>query len=384
MPRIGQTLYSPPMKGLNRYILRQLAVPMLFITLALTGVVWLTQSLRFVDMIVNRGLSAAEFLYITFLLMPGILVLILPISLFCAILYAYHRLAYDSELVVMRAAGLSQRSLANPALVLAGVVAVCLYVLTLYLMPLGFRTFKDRQFTIRSNYASVLIQEGVFNELMRGITVYVRSRGASGELLGILVHDNRVVAKPVTVMAERGFLIDSPEGPRFVMENGNRQEVGQENRQLSLLYFDEYTLELGLITKDAEERWREPGERYLDELFSPGTSLDDQNNATRMIAEAHKRLTTPLHALILALIAVAGLLSGELDRRGDWRRIAGASMAALIFEITAFALVPLVGKSPALAPAIYLNLIAMGGAAFWWLSSSPKSRRGISRRQGTA
>ena len=372
------------MKGMNRYILRQLAVPMVFITLALTGVVWLTQSLRFVDMIVNRGLSAAEFLYITFLLMPGILVLSLPISLFCAILYAYHRLSYDSELVVMRAAGLSQRSLANPALVLAGLVAVCLYILTLYLMPLGFRTFKDRQFTIRSNYASVLIQEGVFNQLMRGITVYVRSRGASGELLGILVHDNRVPAKPVSVMAERGFLIDSAEGPRFVMENGNRQEVGQENRQLSLLYFDEYTLELGLITKDAEERWREPGERYLGELFSPGTSLDDKNNAERMIAEAHKRLTTPLHALILALIAVAGLLSGELDRRGDWRRIAGASMIALAFEIIAFALVPLVGRSPALAPAMYLNLIAVGGMAFWWLSSSPKFRQSASRHHGAA
>src|SRR5262249_10085313 len=46
------------MKSLTRYILQQCLNVMLFVTAVLTATVWLAQSLRLVDLIVNRGLSA--------------------------------------------------------------------------------------------------------------------------------------------------------------------------------------------------------------------------------------------------------------------------------------------------------------------------------------
>ncbi len=365
------------MSRVTRYILRQLFAPTLFITGALVGVVWLTQSLRFVDLIVNRGLSAGRFFYLTMLLLPGFLSLILPIALFCAVLFTYHRLSFDSEIVVLRAAGLSHRQLARPALALALVATILTYGLTLYLTPLGFRTFKDQQFTIRSSYASVLLQEGVFNTLVDGVTVYVRERKSGGELRGILVHDNRQPSMPVTVMAERGILTSTPEGPRFVMVNGNRQAVARDPDQLSLLYFDRYALDLGLIAEASGEHWREPGERYLPELLNPGSGLDDVNNAKRMLAEAHKRLVSPLYCLAFTLIALAGILSGEFDRRGEWRRILAGAAAAVAFQVVALGLMPLVGKTPALAPLMYLNIVIAIIGASWVLSG--RGRPGTNR-----
>jgi lipopolysaccharide export system permease protein len=259
--------------------------------------------------------------------------------------------------------------------VLAVITAIATYALTLYLTPLGFRTFKDRQFTVRSSFASVLIQEGVFNELMQGITVYIRDRGSNGELLGILVHDNRNAKEPVTIMAELGLLVDTSEGPRFIMENGNRQMVGQDTRQLSLLYFDKYALDLGLIAASPENRWREAGERYLGELWNPGPGHDNEKNADRFLAEVHKRLTVPLHAIVFALIAAAGLLSGDFNRRGEARRIAMVSVLALTFEITSLALVPLISQTPTMAPLMYLNVAFACGLAIWWLGRQRFRRR---------
>ena len=69
------------MKRIDRYIFRQLLGATLFVAVTLTGVVWLTQSLRFVEMIVNRGLSAPLFLYFTMLLLPSFLGVILPVAL---------------------------------------------------------------------------------------------------------------------------------------------------------------------------------------------------------------------------------------------------------------------------------------------------------------
>ena len=80
------------MRGITKYILRQLVGAMLFVTLALTGVVWLSNSLRFVDLMVNRGLTIGTFFHFTLLLLPTFLWVILPFSLFCAVIYTYHRL----------------------------------------------------------------------------------------------------------------------------------------------------------------------------------------------------------------------------------------------------------------------------------------------------
>ncbi len=355
------------MNSLARYIFRQLAGPLFVVTLTLTGVVWLTQSLRFLDLIINRGLSTSGFLYLTLLLLPGFLTLILPIAAFCAALFVFYRLDNDSELVVMRAAGLSQGRLVAPAMWMGGVLTLVLFGLTLYVQPLGFRAFKEMQFEVRHNFAPVLVQEGVFNNFGSDVTVYVRQRLANGELQGLLIHDSREAARPVTMMAERGKLVMTDEGPRFVMVNGNRQEVDREGGQVSLLYFDQYTLDLGAITAAPGIRWREAGERYLPELFSPGTGPDDVRNFDKLRAEGHRRLVTPFYALALTLIALAGVISGEFKRRGRWPRLVAAGAGAIGFEFVALALGPAVTALPALAPLFYIHVIVTCAIAAWFI-----------------
>ena len=353
------------MGRVTRYILGQMMAPLAFVTLSLTALVWLTQSLQFVDMIINRGLSASRFLYLTILLTPGFLALILPIALFCAILYTYHRLTYDSEIMVMRGAGLSQRALAAPALVVAFVVVAISYFLSLYLIPLGFSTFKDLQFVVRNTQASVLLQAGEFNTLTTGVTAYVREREADGELRGILVHDSRVPDRPVTVMAERGVLLAGETGPRFVLFEGNRQEIGRDREELSLLYFERYALDLGVFDETLGARWREPGERYLPSLFFPSNSPDDLAYGNELRAEGHNRIVSPLYGLVLAVIAVGAVLSGEVNRRGAWVRIAVAGTAVVVFEAAGMGLVSLLAERPALTPILYLNVAAALAVGLW-------------------
>ena len=289
---------------LDRYLFRQLLGPFSFFTLALTAIVWLSQSLRFVDWIFNKGLSAGLFVYLATLILPGILAIVLPISLFAAILYAYHRLSAESEIVVMSAVGLGPRTLVRPALLLAVLVVIASYGLTLYLMPTGQRTFRILKMELRADLSHLLLREGAFNTVGSGLTVYVRERKSSGELLGILVHDSRNEARPITMMAERGILLSTESGPRLVLVKGNRQEVSQRTQQLSMLHFDRYTLDLGQFVKVRERLWLDAKERYVDELFSPGDSPADRRNASRFRAAGHDRVTSPLFALTLALIAL--------------------------------------------------------------------------------
>jgi lipopolysaccharide export system permease protein len=344
------------MQKVSGYILRRSTVAFLFVTLSLVCAIWLMQSLRLIDLIVNRGLPFSMFFYMSMLMLPTFLALILPVSLFTAVLFAYNRLTMDSELLVMRAAGISQTGLSKSAFLLAGIVTVIIYSLTLYLLPLSFREFKDRQVTIRNDFSTVLLQEGVFTELAMGITVFVRERGAEGELLGVLVHDGRNPEKPVTMMAENGALVRTDEGPQVIMVNGNRQEVSKDSGALSLLYFDRYVLDVHSVDKTLDKRWREPRERFLDELFFPDmTDGNNRFNAAKLRAEGHQRLTLPIYALTFTVIALAALLSGDYARRGLGKRITTAILLIVAIQGAALGFTNLAARFPWLVPLIYLN-----------------------------
>lgn len=362
------------MPSITRYVLGQLVTATVFVTLALTFAVWLTQSLRLIDYMVNRGLSASTFLTFIGLLLPSFLGVVLPISCFVAVLFVYHKLAMDSEMVVMRAAGLSQMQLARPALLLGVIVTLAVYSISLYFLPSSFRNFKDLQHAFRSDFSAILLQEGVFTAVTDEITVYVRERSPDGELRGILVHDNRNREKPVTMMAERGALVPSEAGPRVVMENGNRQEIRPGTGRFSLLYFDRYTVELTNFANAPQARWREPKERFLHELFSPGDGVQDLRNRQVLLAEGHYRIVSPLYTLVFVVIGMAGLLAGEFNRRGQALRILIAIACVAALEGASLALHDLSGRTFAAIPVMYATVFLSIGLGLYVLLRKPQRR----------
>ena len=364
----------PTVRRLQQYILRQLAGPFVFFLMSLTGVIWLTQSLRFVDLIINKGLSASYFAQLTLLILPSVLTIVLPIALFATVLYVYQNLDGDSEIVVMRATGLGNLALARPALILAVAATLLSYLLSLYMMPSGQRAFKDMKTSLRTNLSYVLLQEGTFNTIGDGLTVYIRARHSGGEMLGILVHDSRERQRPVTMIAEKGAIVRTPTGPRFILVNGNRQQIDHAAGQLSLLQFDRYAFDLSQFMQHDDDRWLEPGERYLHELFWPENNPDNLANAARMRAEGHDRLASPLYSLAFTLIALAAVLAGEFNRRGRHWRIVVAVFAIALMRSAGMGLVGLSAKFPALIPLLYLNIVlvitvclyALVQGQIWW------------------
>src|SRR5205085_4453213 len=240
------------MNRLNRYILWQCLSMMVFVTAALSAAVWLAQSLRLIDLIVNRGLSIELFLFLALLILPRFLAIVLPIGAFIAVLFVFNRLTSESELVVMRSAGLGPLALARPVFMLAGIAFLVLMSLSAYFLPASNREFKDLQFEIRNRFVSALLQEGAFTTISDKLTIYIGGRNERGEVIGLLVNDDRDPQQPVTILAERGAFADIRQGSRIIMVNGSRQRYDRTTGKLSVLTFERYTLDLDTL-RDAPE-----------------------------------------------------------------------------------------------------------------------------------
>lgn len=358
------------LKRQTYYMLRLLVWPTLFISVSLTSIVWLTQALRFIDFTINRGLSMLDFLYLTSLLVPSLLLIILPVALFISVVFVYNKLSSESELAVLSAAGFSPLQLARPAIILGVLVMLACYGLSLHLMPATKRQFKDMQTFLRDNYTSVLLQEEVFNNPVDGLTVFVRQRDDTGILHGVLVHDNRLADKPVTMLAKEARLIQTPSGPRFLLMGGMRQEMA--DGRVSWLDFDSYNLDISLYTQTPATRQRGEEEMFVSELLNP--PVDDPALRWVYRVELHQRLSWPLYALGLALLGVTPLLLAEFNRRSNWKQLALLGAAATGLVIGAIGLSNTLVKMPLLTPAAYGLALCVIVACLTWLALPHRHR----------
>lgn len=353
----------------SKYIAKQLVHATVLIAISLTSIVWLLQALRYIDFIVNQGVSVALFVKLTLLLVPMLLLVILPPAFFCAIIFIYNKLKIDSELVVMQSMGLSKWKLAEPALKVGLSMMVIAYSIALYFQPVSMHAFREMQVFLRNNYVSILLQEGVFSNPVEGLTVFIRERYDDGTLKGILVQDNRKEGSAVTMMADKGMLVQTPSGPRFLLEDGNRQEI--RDGKLSFLNYDSYTLDISLYTGVSRGSARDPQELFLHELLTDNPELSDKD-ANKQLAELHQRLLWPAYIPTLALIAMAFLLSGQFNRRSNWKRITAAST---VTAFTLFAFASMKGAivtQPDIIPAMYIFWLAITGGAIGFLLHSPR------------
>ena len=354
----------------DRYILRQLLIALAATTAGLAALIWLTQSLRFVELVVNRGLTLAVFLHLTGLLVPGFVAIVLPITTFVVVQFVYLRLSGDRELTVMRSMGLSSLALARPALILALLTVGTGYALTLVVVPASYGAFRAYQFDIRNRIAVFLLQEGVFTPVSNELTVYVRSREQDGTLRGILVEDARQENSRATVLAERGQLVAGPRGPRVLLQNGSRQEIDRRTGRLNVLTFAENTIELSQARRDEEQRFRDATEMSLTELLDPDPAYVFARDVGKLRVEAHRRLSQPLTGLSFALIGLASALTGSFRRHGNLLRPVVAVGIVVGLLVGSLAVANLAARRMELIPLIWAVAVLPGVAAAWLLVAS--------------
>lgn len=321
-------------KVLDRYIFTMLMTATVLIAVILASIIFLTQSMRFLELVMNSGASTTAFWMLTMLALPRFFEIILPIALMAGTIFVYNKMVVDSELVVMRAGGATPWRMARPALILSLIVGFILYVMMAWLGPKSLSDMHNLRQIVKAHYSSLLLRKGVFNEIDDGLTVFIRDKNAEGELQGLMIHDNREADRPaVTIIARRGVFVKTEEGQEVIVYEGSRQEMDHESGTLNRLDFSRYTIDLPDGSSDIRQRWREPDERTLWELFHPDPeNRFDMKHKRDFFVEINRRLISPLLAVNYTIITLSILLLGPIHRHGQGMRIASAIFSVMIIQ----------------------------------------------------
>ncbi|GJD42442.1 hypothetical protein AFCDBAGC_0278 [Methylobacterium cerastii] len=342
------------MTQIARYIFRIALAAFLACLVGLVGTIWVTQALRELDLITAKGQTVLVFLFITGLSLPTLVVVIAPVALFIAVVYALNRLNGDSELIVMSAAGMKPRAILRPFLTLAFAVSALVGFITIVVMPASFQELRDVITRVRGDFIANVVKEGQFTQLDNGITFHFRERGPGGALLGLFIQDRREAGKTKVYLAERGNAIDVDGGSYLALQNGSVHQQQKDSRDSSILTFERYTIDLAAFAPPDADTVYKPRERSTAQLLFPDKSEGYfKLQKGRFRAELHDRLSAWLYPLALVFIAFAALGDPRTTRQGRAGAMAGAVLAVVALRIAGFTATSAATRSAGAVVAIY-------------------------------
>ncbi len=349
------------MKRLHRYILREIATPLVLGLATFTAVLLMGRMLKLADMVIAKGVPLHDVLLLVIYLLPYFAIFTIPMAFLLAILLGFGRLSADSEVTAMKACGMSLTAMLPPVLVAALVAYLATTFMALYALPRGNTAFKQLLQQVVESRMNLSIKPQVFNDDLPGLVIYTdRIDGRTDTMHGIMVHDDRDRKSPTTIFARSGTLRHDRQGTTFILtlEQGSIQQLvpGKAFRQLG---FDTYTLSVNLA-RAGKEIARNELDMDLDEIRANLRAGGFSAKLTKdMELEVHRRFALPFACIVFAVI---GLPLGIQNQRSGKGAGFAISIGVLLAYYVVFSAFRTLGEKDLLHPAA-----AMWGANAFFL-----------------
>ena len=303
----------------DRYLFAQMLRVAFAVTVTLVGIMWLFQTIRILELVINRGAPLADFMVMSVTVIPLWLTVAMPIGTFIAIIWVFHRSLADRELLVAQASGRSAHQLARAPMALGLLVTSFLVFNSVILLPFSFSIYKQIQFKLRNAIPTVMLQDNVFIDVVDGMTMLIGKKYDDGLAEDVFIHDERNNGAIVTLTARVGQFVEKDGQPAVILQDGQRVELTDAGNAGATLLFDTHTV--FITPRERRQATRMPIEMNEDKirnLLDPATS-PSPGYVDQRVAEGHYRIVSPMLALALGLVASAGVLFGQI-RQSTWSR----------------------------------------------------------------
>lgn len=341
-----------------KYLFLEIFKPFIIISLVLTGIVWLSRSLNYIDLIINKGLSLSVYFWFVSLIAPKILSLLLPLISYASISYSYNKLRSDSEIIAMECAGISKSFLMLPALFFGLCVAFLIFIIEAYVSPKNYKKFKSFQSDLRNNLVITSLQEGEFHALYPNITVYIDKIFKDGKLSNLMIHDTRNKDFESTIIAKEGKISNLSEKPNIIVYDGSRFLFSKNNFKNSIMNFDKYEFQINIEKPDKGARFKQVEERSFNELFFEN-NITNKKLLNEFLAEGHRRITSPFLSIFMSLVAACSIMYGVTKHSNYTRRIAIVSGIVVAIQAIYVVLINSINFSVTNIMLLYITLFVM-------------------------
>ncbi|MFC0308577.1 LPS export ABC transporter permease LptF [Gallibacterium trehalosifermentans] len=307
---------------LTKYLIREVLKSQLAILFILLVIFLAQQLVRVLGSAVNGNVPVDVILPLLGLGMPTMAQLMLPLSLFLALLLTFGRLYSESEITVMQACGVGPATLVKVGLLLSVITVSVAAYNSLYLTPWALKKQVEVVENAKANPTASVIIPGQFISSNKGDFVLFVEKVKGEALSDIYLFQTKQVGKvkPSVVVAEQGnFTIGADGGQVLSLKNGERFEGSATLPEFRITHFTDYFAFLAFNQAKSDASDLDMQDSY--------TLLTD--SSTKAKAELVWRVTLFLAVPLMMLIAIP--LSRVNPRQGRFAKILPALLLYLIY-----------------------------------------------------
>ncbi len=264
------------------------------------------QSFQLSEYVIVHGAKLSIILQMVAYVTLGFLPILLPIALLFAVLLTYGRLSGDSEIVAMKALGLSTWHLLIPALVVGVFVSIISLQVSFRLAPWGNRQMNTLLTQLAETRPTITIRDGVFAEGAFDLVIYANHVDSANNLLhDVFIYDERDPKAPVTIIAKEGRMIthatSSGQAAYLQLTDGN---VHKSSKAFyTKIDFSTYDINLFDPNKVKKEKIG-PEQMNMQELYNAIKHQNSKEDALDYLLEWNRRWALSATCLILALVGM--------------------------------------------------------------------------------
>lgn len=330
-----------------RYLVRETLKSQLAILFILLLIFFCQKLVRILGAAVDGEVPTNLVLTLLGLGVPEMAQLILPLSLFLAILMTLGRLYTESEITVMHACGLSKAVLVKAAMVLMLFTSLVAAVNVIWLGPWSSRYQDEVTQNAKANPGTAALAAGQFQTSSDGNAVLFIEDVKGNQFGNVFLAQLRPKgnARPSVVLADSGHMEQHKDGSQVVtLDKGTRFEGTALLRDFRITDFTNYQARVGY--KEATLDPNDAEQSSFTGLFG--------NDSPTFRAELHWRLTLVFSVLVMALMVVP--LSVVNPRQGRVLSMLPAMLLYLIFFLLQSSLKSS-GAKGRLDPAIWMWVV---------------------------
>lgn len=356
------------LKTLDTFVLREVKGPFFFGVLAFT-LIMVAGGLLFklADLIIDQGVPLTVAFRLFVYQLPSVVTLTLPMSCLLGCLLGFGTLASHSEIVALKASGVSFARVARPVLVASALVSVVAFLMSEVLVPIGAKGVQQVMTKELMAARPTLLQQGVFIKIPNvgdDQVLYIdQLEGKEGLMEGVVIQ-----------RLQGGRLVGITTARQGLWKNGTWQlsdgavyDVNAEGLVVTRLTFESQVLALNLSPTQLAKSTQDPDDLSARALYDHIKVIQAQGRPVNELwVDFHLKFALPLSCIFMALVGAT------VGARGHRRGGASVGFGQSVLIVFVYYLVMTLGRSlggagkmPALLAAWLPNLLF--ACASWWL-----------------
>lgn len=364
---------------LYRYIIKEVLSSFIMGLLIFTGVLLIGRILKLADLVVSKGVPLKDILLMVAYLLPNFAIITIPMSLLLAVLLTFSRLSGDSEIIAIKASGISLYRILPPILLVSFAAYLIAAITAVYALPLGNAAFKLLISHSIYGRLNLNLKEQVFNTTIPGLLIYVNKNSSkSGTLSGVMIQDERNQKDISTIFAESGSVESDENGRKFYIHltDGSIHQ-SRPKGVYRVLGFRAYDLEIDLSKISAVLEKTELDMPLSEIRHNLKIGGFPKKMMIDMGLEVHRRFALPFACFIFAVVAVP---LGVQNRRSGKAAGFSSSIAVILLFYIVQSIGRNLGEKELLSPflAIWLpNFIFLAMGAYLFIKAAREERVAI-------